>query len=91
MIVFLSKYRKEMILELLSLLKLLKKMQDKINLIQEVQNIFDECNLKVSDNMIWVMRGSVVALRLDINTLMYFKETGGIEDYIKNELVKQTN
>ena len=66
-------------------------MQDKINLIQEVQNIFDQCNLKVSDNMIWVMRGSVVALRLDINTLMYFKETGGIEDYIKNELVKQTN
>lgn len=66
-------------------------MQDKINLIQEVQDIFDECNLSVSDNLITVKRGSVVILRLEFNTLVYFKETGGIEDYIKNELVKQTN
>ena len=66
-------------------------MQDKLNLIQEVQDIFDECNLSVSDNLITVKRGSVVILRLEFNTLVYFKETGGIEDYIKSELVKQTN
>ena len=67
-------------------------MQDKLNLIQKVQDIFDECNLKVSDNIIWVMRGSFTLLTLDINTLVYFESVNGLEDYIKGELdKKQTN
>jgi hypothetical protein len=68
-------------------------MQDKINLIQKVQQIFDECNLKISDNIIWVMRGSVTVITLDINTLIYFESVDGLEDYIKDELIKkkQTN
>jgi hypothetical protein len=68
-------------------------MQDKINLIQKVQQIFDECNLKISDNIIWVMRGSFTVITLDINTLIYFESVDGLEDYIKDELIKkkQTN
>jgi len=68
-------------------------MQDKINLIQKVQQIFDECNLKISDNIIWVMRGSLTVITLDINTLIYFESVDGLEDYIKDELIKkkQTN
>jgi hypothetical protein len=39
------------------------------------------------------MRGSVTVITLDINTLIYFESVDGLEDYIKDELIKkkQTN
>jgi hypothetical protein len=58
-------------------------MQDKREMIEMIQSIFDECTLKVSDNLIWIMRGSVTLHILDINTLIYYFETNQLNNYLK--------
>ena len=57
---------------------------DKVaNILKQVQDRFEGCNMQIQGHCIWVRRGRVLLHILDFNTLTYYFETNQLEKCLK--------